>query len=87
MVRVDRVSGKRVFAGNPGTDAKSPIIWEAFKPDTEPRRSIGQGEMDAKARVLAALEQARAARLGAGVEAQRNTAAPSNFAEDQGGIY
>jgi hypothetical protein len=43
--------------------------------------------MDAKARVLAALEQARAARLGAGAQAQRNTAAPGNFAEDQGGIY
>ena len=87
MVRVDRVSGKRVFAGNPGTDAKSPIIWESFKPDTEPRRSIAQGEMDAKARVLAALEQARTARLGAGAQAQRNAAAPSNFVEDQGGIY
>ena len=87
MVRVDRVSGKRVFAGTPGTDPKSPIIWEAFKPDTEPRRSIGQGEMDAKARVLAALEQARAVRLGPSAQTQRNAGPPSDFVEEQGGIY
>ena len=87
MVRIDRVSGKRVFAGTPGTDAKSPIIWEAFKPDTEPRRTINQGEADAKARVLAALEQARARRLASGAAAQRSTAAPSDFVEEQGGIY
>jgi len=87
MVRIDRVSGKRVFAGTPGTDAKSPIIWEAFKPDTEPRRTIDQGEMDAKARVLAALEQARAARLARGATVQRSTRPTEDFVEEQGGIY
>ena len=88
MVRIDRVSGKRVFAGTPGDEAKSPIIWEAFKPDTEPRRTIDQGEMDVKARVLAALEQARAARLARGAAASQRNAAPSeDFVEEQGGIY
>ncbi|MDP3677325.1 MAG: transglycosylase domain-containing protein [Novosphingobium sp.] len=87
MVRIDRVSGKRVFAGDPGTDAKSPIIWEAFKPDTEPRRSINQGEMDVKVRVLAALEQARAARLASGARTQGNAGPPGDFVEEQGGIY
>ena len=88
MVRIDRVSGKRVFAGTPGDEAKSPIIWEAFKPDTEPRRTIDQGEMDVKARVLAALEQARAARLARGAAAsQRSTAPSEDFVEEQGGIY
>jgi len=87
MVRIDRVSGKRVFAGTPGTDPKSPIIWEAFKPDTEPRRTIDQGEMDAKARVLAALEQARAARLARGATAQRSATPTEDFVEEQGGIY
>jgi penicillin-binding protein 1A len=87
MVRVDRVSGKKVFAGTPGTDPKAAIIWEAFKPDTEPRRTINQGEADIKARVLAALEQARAARLAKGAAAQRGPAATEDFVEEQGGIY
>src|SRR5690606_38355985 len=38
MVRIDRVSGKRVFGVEPGSYPKSAIIWEAFKPDTEPKR-------------------------------------------------
>ncbi|MDQ3483493.1 MAG: PBP1A family penicillin-binding protein [Pseudomonadota bacterium] len=39
-VRVDRASGRRVFGTFPTTtDAKSAVIWEAFQPQTEPRRS------------------------------------------------
>jgi len=38
MVRIDRRSGRRVFSGWPTSDPKSPIIWEAFKPENEPRR-------------------------------------------------
>ncbi len=40
MVRVDRHSGRRVYGGWPSPDPLSPIIWEAFKPETEPRRTI-----------------------------------------------
>jgi penicillin-binding protein 1A len=40
MVRIDRYSGRRVFGGWPTTDPMAPIIWEAFKPETEPRRTI-----------------------------------------------
>ena len=79
--------GQAGVRGRPRDRRQSPIIWEAFKPDTEPRRSIGQGEMDAKARVLAALEQARARRLGPGAQAQRNAGPPGDFVEEQGGIY
>ena len=86
MVRVDRVSGRKVFAGTPGEDPKSSIIWEAFKPDTEPRRTIRQDEIDSKARVLAALEQARTARRGASA-APKSSAAQNDFVEEQGGIY
>jgi penicillin-binding protein 1A len=40
-VRIDRASGKRVFGMFPTTeDPKSPVIWEAFQPETEPRRSL-----------------------------------------------
>jgi penicillin-binding protein 1A len=29
-----------VFGGWPTNDPLAPIIWEAFKPETEPRRTI-----------------------------------------------
>jgi penicillin-binding protein 1A len=39
-VRIDRATGKRVYGVFPTTeDAKSSVIWEAFQPQTEPRRS------------------------------------------------
>jgi penicillin-binding protein 1A len=39
-VRIDRASGKKVFGTFPiSEDPKSPVIWEAFQPQTEPRRS------------------------------------------------
>ena len=39
-VRVDRATGKRVFGIFPiQEDPKSEVIWEAFQPQTEPRRS------------------------------------------------
>lgn len=39
-VRIDRGSGKRVYGIFPVTeDPKSQVIWEAFQPQTEPRRT------------------------------------------------
>ncbi|MEM6828209.1 MAG: transglycosylase domain-containing protein, partial [Pseudomonadota bacterium] len=84
MVRIDRRTGKRVFDGFPTDDPLSDIIWEAFKPDTEPRRSTRQDEIAAKrAEILALIE---AGRNGYDA-ARRETGFPENFAEDQGGIY
>jgi penicillin-binding protein 1A len=40
MVRIDRRSGRKVFGTWPTTDPKAPVIWEAFKPESEPRRSV-----------------------------------------------
>lgn len=53
MVRVDRRSGKRVFDEWPEEEQpKSRVIWEAFKPDSEPRReSAKEGERGPGARV------------------------------------
>lgn len=45
MVRIDRVSGKRVLDGMPSDDPKSSIIWEAFKAESEAR--TGQSGDDA----------------------------------------
>jgi penicillin-binding protein 1A len=39
MVRVDRRTGKRVFDTWPDSEGYKPdVIWEAFKPESEPRR-------------------------------------------------
>ena len=44
-VRIDRGSGRRVFGTFPiKEDPKSPVIWEAFQPQTEPRRSFRRGQ-------------------------------------------
>ena len=40
MVRIDRQTGLRVFGTFPtSVERQSAVIWEAFKPETEPRRS------------------------------------------------
>jgi penicillin-binding protein 1A len=58
MVRVDRRSGKRVFDGWPSDDPRSAIIWEAFKPDTEPERYTRQDAIAAKRNEILALIRA-----------------------------
>jgi len=58
MVRVDRRSGKRVFDGWPTDDPRSAIIWEAFKPDTEPERYTRQDAIAAKRNEILALIRA-----------------------------
>ncbi|CAN5472077.1 penicillin-binding protein 1A [soil metagenome] len=75
MVRIDRRSGKRVYGAWPTDDPKSSVIWEAFKPETEPRRTIRKEEV--------AAQDKAAARTGA-------TGRPRNdndFLQQQGGIY
>ena len=53
LVRIDRTSGRRVYGGWPGTDNEGTIIWEAFKAETEPKRSIRQDELAARGDKLA----------------------------------
>jgi penicillin-binding protein 1A len=45
MVRIDRRSGRKVFGEWPTADPKAAVIWEAFKPESEPRRSIRRGQL------------------------------------------
>ncbi|HEU4704154.1 MAG TPA: PBP1A family penicillin-binding protein [Sphingomicrobium sp.] len=66
-VRIDRASGRRVFGTFPTKeDPKSPVIWEAFQPQTEPRRSYrrgqGRGEEDEEAEGEDRARDARPAR-------------------------
>jgi len=93
MVRVDRRSGKRVFGGWPGDDPKSSVIWDVFKPETEPRRSIRKDELlarlEAKKAQLAARRASVRARSGSS-GGQRNTGPAQNdseFLQEEGGIY
>ena len=77
MVTIDRRSGKRVYGAWPSNDPKAPVIWEAFKPESEPRRSIRKDEVEAQEKVAAA----RAARAGS------RPSSDSDFMQQQGGIY
>ncbi|HEX8216122.1 MAG TPA: PBP1A family penicillin-binding protein [Allosphingosinicella sp.] len=53
MVRVDRRSGQRVYGAWPPTDPRAAVIWEAFRPETEPRRTIRRDQEAATAEAKA----------------------------------
>jgi penicillin-binding protein 1A len=76
MARIDRGSGKKVFGAWPSNDPMSSVIWEAFKPDAEPRRErrTGDDEQEAKA-----VEKKAAPRQQEGRD--------SDFLQREGGIY
>jgi penicillin-binding protein 1A len=76
MVRIDRRSGKRVYGAFPSdSDPDASIIWEAFKPESEPRRSVGKD--------VAPVAKPKAA----APKAAPKNRADSDFLEKQGGIY
>ena len=85
MVRIDRRSGQRVFDAWPTGDPMASVIWEAFKPDTEPRRTGRQNQTDQ-------LRQLILAQLRRGEDAEAAADAASDdalydFVEEQGGLY
>ncbi len=88
MVRIDRVTGKRVFGTFPTTvDPKSSVIWEAFQPETEPRRSFRRSVELANAQADKAPETRKAV---AQKRPTRRAPAPADsgdFLQRQGGIY
>ena len=86
MVRIDRITGKRVFAGGGSDDPKATVIWEAFKPDTEPPRSTRQDEIESKRKQILALIR-RGGEAAADAPKQAPSDKPADFVEDQGGLY
>ena len=72
MVRIDRRSGRPVYGAWPTNDPLSPVIWEAFKPETE---TIHRTIRNQPAAPTAAPTDA----------AQRPS--DSDFLQRQGGIY
>jgi penicillin-binding protein 1A len=86
MVRIDRQTGTRVFDQDPTDDPLSSVIWEAFKPDTEPRKPKRQDEIDAMRETI--LAQLRNQQQGPeNAPANRQEAAPEDFVQEQGGLY
>ena len=88
MVKIDRITGKRAFAGMPGDDPKSSLIWEAFKADTEPKRSTQLDEFEARRDALIAqLKRGPQVKASPGTAKVESTEPAKNFVEDQGGVY
>ena len=84
-VKVDRISGKRVFGGAPTSDPKSSIIWEAFKAESEARTGFSTDEIEGQRDALinaikrGATSRSQAARASTGAsDAAVPEAAPSN---------
>jgi penicillin-binding protein 1A len=76
MVRIDRGSGRPVYGGWPNdADPLSPVIWEAFKPESEPRRHARR------------TGRAPAAAAAPTATARPRTPADSDFLQREGGIY
>lgn len=84
MVRIDRRSGKRVFDGWPTDDPRSAIIWEAFKPDTEPERYTRQDAILAKRNEILAL--IRAGRQSAAAAVVDDAPAEEASVVEEGGV-
>jgi penicillin-binding protein 1A len=71
MVRIDRASGRKVFGAWPTAEPKAAVIWEAFKPESEPRRTIRREEIAERAKATS----------------RRAVSGESDFLQREGGIY
>ncbi|WP_228243781.1 penicillin-binding protein 1A [Porphyrobacter sp. GA68] len=92
MVRIDRRSGRRVFDAWPTDDPRAAVIWEAFKPDSEPPIATRQSQIAARREEM--LELIRLARNGVAQQQssqQRQSVTAvgeaGDFVEEQGGLY
>jgi penicillin-binding protein 1A len=91
LVRIDRKSGKRVYGSWPGDDPKSAVIWEAFKAETEPKRSIRQEELAARGDKPKKKERAQTdggtTTSATSDSASAATKRDQDFIQQDGGIY
>ncbi|PCD04178.1 penicillin-binding protein [Sphingomonas spermidinifaciens] len=85
MVRIDRGSGRPVYGAWPTDDPKASVIWEAFKPESEPTRQRRNREAEAQAKAEAAAK-AKAAAAAARRQTQQRPS-DSDFLQREGGIY
>jgi penicillin-binding protein 1A len=88
LVRIDRRSGQKVFGAWPNEDdPKAAVIWEAFKPESEPKRSLRRDELLGTAAPAPAARPKRRAAAAAGASnaaapAAANAAAPAPVPND-----
>ena len=93
LVRIDRKSGKRVYGSWPDDgDPKGAVIWEAFKAETEPKRSIRQDELTArgdkpKKKAVTQVSSDQAAQGSAGKQNSGTNKRDEEFLTKEGGIY
>ena len=90
LVRIDRKSGKRVYGAWPGRDPMSAVIREAFKAETEPKRSIRQEELAAredKPKEASEAQSNSATRSSASASTSVGTKRDQEFIQQEGGIY
>jgi len=90
LVRIDRKSGKRVYGAWPGEDPKSAVIWEAFKAETEPKRSIRQEELAArgdKPKKKSDAQSDSTTRAATSASTSVGTKRDQEFIQQEGGIY
>ncbi|GAA3728417.1 penicillin-binding protein 1A [Sphingorhabdus rigui] len=90
LVRIDRKTGKRVYGAWPGRDPMSAVIWEAFKAETEPKRSIRQEELAAredKPKEASEVQSNSATRSSASASTSVGTKRDQEFIQQEGGIY
>jgi penicillin-binding protein 1A len=87
LVRVDRISGRRVYGGWPGNDPKSAVIWEAFKAETEPKRSIRQEELAARGDKPVKRAVAKTTTSLTPTTQSPSTQRDQEFMQQEGGIY
>ncbi len=87
MVKIDRVSGRQVFGGTTEDYVRqASVIWEAFKPNSEPTRTFRPEDQSLKDAVLEAIRKARAAK-GGDAGGEDVPVEEGDFVEDKGGIY
>ena len=86
LVKIDRLSGRRVFEGVATDDPKAEIIWEAFKPQTEPQRASRQELLAARRNELLAQIKRGVAANGGDAGPQREDL-PDDVPGAKGGIY
>ena len=90
LVRIDRKTGKRVYGAWPGRDPMSAVIWEAFKAETEPKRSIRQEELAAredKPKEASETQSNSATRSSTSASTSVGTKRDQEFIQQEGGIY
>jgi penicillin-binding protein 1A len=85
MIRIDRTSGKRVYGTWPSNDPKAAVIWEAFKPESEPRRSIRRDELPKTVVKKKAATTTKSS--SGGTKSEGPERRDSDFLQREGGIY